>query len=341
MGSLDKLIEKQHQLEGLYRGFIYSLDGSRTATLRQFLLSPSKSLEKLKAGWINHERLLKRMGSMAEFFEGIQDHERVPGYDSLPLIFLQSTEKEEDEQQFEFIRQEWESIFPGSTGEDGQGDVVLRWKYEGFPAETPYLRTNFSPKFMGTWRSGKRIITPLFQFTSRGQMGMDRNGKTWRDKPMIIGFRVPNYPDLLSVNDSVATDYLARNLIHDMGHGFLPSITRKYESFHNVAMVYAMGVEPGECTSIDPWERLIHGESTNPFFFLEISSYLEGALNYRFSPLQQHIVQTLKSSESPEENPIPKKTLWGISENMGVEGAKERVVEVIGDMTKNGFAQYR
>ena len=58
MNDLDRVLEQQYQLERRYRGFLSSLDSSRTTTLRALVENPSRARERLAAEWLYHSRPL-------------------------------------------------------------------------------------------------------------------------------------------------------------------------------------------------------------------------------------------------------------------------------------------
>jgi len=335
MNGLEPLLSREYDLERLYQGFLSSLDKERIITLRHLLLYPDTALSKLKAEWVNVDLLLSRFKAAVEFLNQVKPNERVPGYKSTPLIFLQSTKSREDENEFK-----------QRCSESG----FFEEKYSHLPPQIHYLhtQTNFMGKLIGTWRSSKRTFMPLNHFTSRAQYRIDKNGRTWKAKPMILGLHVPNYPKLLEVDNDIATDYFARIVIHDLGHGILPRISLDYESVHDVTMIYAMNTVNNH-TSSNPWEMLIHAECSNPFFFLEAKKYLL-ALNVNDSPVKNLLIEKFQSEftsddvgkDKPWSNRAEKKEkLWGIKPNDSLSEATEKVTKTIGSMLKNGFHLYQ
>ena len=178
-------------------------------------------------------------------------------------------------------------------------------------------------------------------FTSKGQLGRHR-GKSWREKPMILGYRLPDYGSTLHVSDCIATDYFTRMVAHDLGHGFLPSISPEYESLHNVSMLYATHFPEEELT--EPWERMIKVECTNPFFFLQASPLIHAVQTD--DPLKKHIAKKYQSWYvikprywTSREQQL--RMLWGITPEMDYSDASAQVVHTIQEMTHNGFAKYQ
>ncbi|HLD40519.1 MAG TPA: hypothetical protein VJB13_05275 [Candidatus Nanoarchaeia archaeon] len=336
MNDLDRVLEQQYQLERRYRGFLSSLDSSRTTTLRALVENPSRARERLAAEWLDHSRLLHRLEATAKFFNGVADHERIPGYKGIPLIFLQATNPAEDKAEF---KQRLEKY------------THLQMTYQHLPPETFYLHTetNFFPVLQGTWRSGQRTITALHPFTSKGQRVVNWKGRTWRDKEMIVGYRIPSYPILLNVSEQNGTDYLTRIIVHDLGHGFLPDINLYYESLHNVTMLYAMQIEVNKELA-DPWEKLIQAECSNPFFFLDAANYVNKLTENHLSPLQQrvkkqftswYVSENLRGKKVAATREEQLEKLWGITKEMDASTRKEKVVETIAEMKRNGFAKYQ
>ena len=341
MVGLERLLEKQYDLERKYRGFLSSLDRTRIATLREVLTEPNRQRAQLHAEWIDSDLFMERFTSTAEFLDRVVPHERIPGYAGIPLVFLQRVEQEEDTREFRRRCCEEFSFF-----HDRFGDL---------PPQALYLhtQTNFLVTLEGTWRSRKRRMIPLNHFTSKGQSGIDRFGRTWGEKNGIFGFHVPSYPDVLKVHNSIATDYLARILIHDLGHGFFQEISPAYESVHNVTMLYAMGGKRSVKRSVnssDPWETLIQAECSDPFFFFEAEKYLANLRREELSPVQRRLVKKLyewyvagclgnkklRSTRSEQ-----REKLWGINGNCDLAEAKKQVIGKIEEMLRTGFPLYR
>lgn len=326
MQNLDSLIRQQRCAERRHRGFLHSLDPQRTVTLRELLFEPEAARRHLRAPWIQVDRLASRLAAMARFFDEMLIHERVPGWINMPLVFLQTTDAREDEMVFRRI-----------AGEEPH------WarQYEVLPRGVHYshLKTNFHGRLMGMWRSRHRRIKPLMHFSSRGTPGRDQNGEWWRDKPCIVGFRIPDMAALLGVGNDVATDYLARVLVHDLGHGFLPGIAPEHEQFHHIQMLRAMGVEDGErVRGRGPWEELVHRECTDPFFFLEARKWIRRCRGVGvFSPMQQYALATFARWHTKRKRWSRLRRLWGITPSMSLAEQRRRVLEVLDRERETGF----
>ena len=100
MSGIDSLIEQQYRSERKFRGFLSSLDSSRIVTLRKLVLEPKMALDRLNAQWLDHSRFVTRLNSMCEFLNDVADHERIPGYSKMGLIFFQRTDPEGDKKAF-------------------------------------------------------------------------------------------------------------------------------------------------------------------------------------------------------------------------------------------------
>jgi len=332
MDGLDLFFAQQRVLVQQYRGFLASLEASRTATLLQLVSRPELSLSRLQAEWIDLDLFLLRLSAMGRFFNSIAPNPRIRGYAGGPLIFFQASPPEEDAVEH---RRRCEMPSFGGFYSESFGDL---------PPEVHYLHleTSWMGYLLGTWRSRARRITPLNPFTSRGSIGIDQYGRGWRNKPMILGLRLPDYPQLLGVQDDTATDYLARIIIHDIGHGFLPKTPSEREALHNVVMIHAMEVQdrPSNRT---PWEDLIRRECTHPYFFLEAKDLIthceEMASELKLTALQRFLLERFRRLYA-KSSPNRRRQLWGVETTATPAEQRQQVRNTIGEMCATGFAGY-
>lgn len=330
-------MQVQQSLERQYRGFLYSLDPERTITLRGLIRDPERGKRLLDASWIDCDDLVAYLKSGERFLEGIAETEEVEGlgrYKGAQLMFLQRVSSEELQAEHERLCRERK---------------VYRVLNKGRIPDLSYLITDsdFHGHLTGTWRARNRRLRPMMNFTSRRPgYKRDRNGKTWREKPSIIGYGIINFPELLGVSERTATAYLARSFLHDFGHGFLPSVWGKGEVLHNIAFVSAMG--GARHSTEDPWERLILAECTDPYFFLDIEERCEGL--GKLNPVQEHTLRVYRSwylGEKRERGPRDwqsaeelRRVLFGITAEMDPTETRERVDQTISELQATGFRRY-
>lgn len=235
--------------------FLSRLDASRTVTLAGLLEDGSPAKKRIDASWIDMRRLRNRFGALAGTFLARLPRS-VPGLDRLPLIFLQASPAAEDEEEFRRRSAEFGEVFTGRFG--------------GRPPQACYLHTETN--FFGDLQAaqGGLIVQPLGGFSSKS-LALCEKEADWRNGPTIVGFRVPDYPRLLGVSAGTATDYLARLLIHDIGHGVLNPTPPEAEGMHNLLMIWVMQAKPSRqrLRKLSDWEALVLSECTDPFFYLE------------------------------------------------------------------------
>jgi hypothetical protein len=271
--------------------------------------------------------LAARLGSMSRFLLGTKPHPNLPGFAYLPLIFLQATYPHEDEEEHQF--------------RCNLGFGIFEEKYGHLPPQVHYLHTETNwLGFLvgGSYRSRTRRVRPLNPYTSRGEP----RAWIWRENPMILGYRIPDYPKILGVDNQIATEYLARILIHDLGHGFMPNILTDRENLHSVTMLLSMGVN--QTIGRNTWERFVHQECTDPYFFLSAREHLMKVRpTYReLTTTQRFLLKRidemyLKNRDENEENG----RLWGISSDLSPEEKKRRIDAVVERMCQSGFVHYK
>lgn len=316
MLSLPSLLATQRRLERRFRGFLSSLDGNRTATIREIIEQPRRALTRIKAQWCNVDMLVCRLTAMTRFFAELPDHVRMPR--NSHLAFFQASPAIEDHTEYQRRCREYE---------------FWRDTYEGFPPEAFYLhpRTNFLGHLQGTWR-GKRVIRPLNHFASYGNLH-------WCEKPLIVGMRVPNYPAMLGVSSDVATDYFVRTIVHDFGHSFLPAIDRKREALHNVVMLYAI-----DCQSTshldDSWESIVHRECTDPYFVLDAPALLRACTAKPLTPSGAVLRRDMQRIYCSRRRGERLQELWSVGPEMSLDTARRCLLNIIHTLCRSGFEQY-
>lgn len=327
MDSLGLFLKHQRFLERAYADFLGMLDAGRTVTIRQLLEEPKLAAEKLGASWLNTELFGRRIRSALRFLFSIPGHENVPGIDGLSLMFFQSSPIEEDRIEFE------------ERCEDDFGFVARKHRDQGIPPQVLYLHT--SSNFCTRLADGHpKRIRPLLMFSSLDIARSPDFGPKLEPGGKIIGHRVPDFPSILGVSRNTATDYFARIVTHDLGHGWLPSVSFASEELHNAVMLLANGADNifGHPTEI--WEQVVHAECTDPFFCLygedALADFIEATLN----PAQKHYLDKLIEIYSRSGLGPSREEVWGFAEDDGIECRKSGIMAVIDELRKTGFDRY-
>jgi hypothetical protein len=326
MKSLDDLLVRQGELEIKYADFVQSLDQKRTVTLRQLLTEPL-TLQRLRAPWLKPGIIAARFEALGAFLARIDDHPRLR--DSCRLIFLQANTGQGDTREHRRIQAQ-SSHYASMYGK--------------LPPQFSYLHP--SNKWLGltsTLRQGRRRIRPLSNYatyTYRDVMRTEPSTLAEAESAAdaALGYPVPNWPKLLGVSDEVATDYLLRPVIHDIGHGRLPSLNPSIDSLHNATMLYAMGTV--ENTHDSPWETMVHRECTDPFFYVDGAELLEECAALNLTPLQRYYLRRLRRWYTGPAHEMKKVWLWNINPDSSSKEARAQMRVVLEEMCADGFGRY-
>ena len=324
MAAVIDMLERQRALEHQYAEFLDSLHLERTVTLADLVSDPNTPTRLGIEDWFDQDLFRKRVSACWVWLSSIEYFD-IPR--NLALIFFQSSVSSED---WDFHKE-----LCDTHGEHYAGRTL--------PAEHRYIhtRTSFAPKTLGDWKSAGRIIQPLGSFSSFCGMDLFRDTALMH-QPMcgkVIGYRIPDYPALLNVSGSVATDYLARMVVHDLGHGWLPSIYADEEPLHDVAMIDAMSAQPFAQYS-SPWERVVHAECTDPFFFLDGYRHLGAIDASSLSPLAQVLHGDLLRHFFKLASAQSRMKLWDLPSKRKGERARRHVRDTIDAMREDGFRRY-
>ncbi|MBM75724.1 MAG: hypothetical protein CMK59_10015 [Proteobacteria bacterium] len=328
MRSFAELLEEQKSLELRFEDFHRSLDQSRTVTLRQ-LFTESNPLIRLNAPWINIELLKKRLTSMCSFFERLGNHSRLI-HDNPRLIFVQSSPEQEDFEMFQKLNEE-DELFKERLIFDGRGDDL--------PPQYLYLHTN--PMWCdidGDWDEGNRRIRPLYGCSNNDYSSILKEAP---EKPIfanVLGLRIPDWPKWLNVSADIATDYLARTIIHDIGHEILPRIHPKNDGLHNAVMIYAAQCEPLEYSNL--WEKIVHQESTDPFFFIRGHTLLQECNPQDLTPLNRYLFRRMKGWYATPRHERKNAHLWDIDSSWPLSKQIQIGAKAIEHMMSDGFVRY-
>lgn len=324
---MESLLEVLDKHETLQRPFLERLDPGRTATLHDLLTDPDTAKQQLRAPWIVPERLQACCASAITYLDSIQDASRVRGYAHIPTLFFQYSFPQGDGGAFAHLLREDLFSFK-RRWEEGHG--TASW-------QASYLHTDSS--FVGSLRKnalGLLSIPPLNGFSSIQLRGSEYACCSY-DK-LVIGYRVPDYPSILSVSPEIATDYLARIIVHDLGHGFLPMIQREHESVHNSVMIHAMqGVlEPA---LNGPWESLVYAELHDPFFFLQARDRITevNSILTELSGIQSYLLLRYTKWYASEISRKKNESRWEIIPEMGPTMAREQCEKRIAQFPAEGF----
>jgi hypothetical protein len=306
------------------------LHPERTVRLVELLgdLKKPERLGLLRAPWLDAGRFTARINSCAVFLDGVAHSDGVHGWDGLPLVFLQSGSDAEDA--YRHVR---------TLAEDTSGFASERFGH--LPANVRYLHThaNFSDRMRGTLKRQSLVIDALAQFaTGVPSIVYDGGHRPFPTKHRILGYRLTDFPALLGVSATVATDYFARIVVHDLCHYYLPRTPFRLEGFHNVAALAAMGELP-EIMHQDAWARLVHAECTDPSFCLRAGRMIAEARAEigRLSPVQEDFVGALRNWYCYPMAAEKRFHAWGLLPGPTEADAAAQLREVIERARRDGF----
>lgn len=327
MKVLSEFLETQAALENKFYDFVGTLDTARTVTLRQLLMHQG-ALARLEAPWLNVSLFERRLSAALEFLASLPPHPRLAERTKRPLIFFQSSPEEEDMQE-EARRQQ---------------DFFYGRKNRGMDSDTPrqafYCHTDpMWFELTGSWDSGNRRIRALGAFANFTWSEVYRAFPGSDSYADVYGFRVPDWPKLLGVCNDTATDYLARIIIHDIGHNFLPLIPPKMDSLHNAVMLYALGPQPTQRYST-PWEEVVHRECTDPYFPIIGKALLERCDPTQLQSLQRYLLKRFNGWYNSPGHRKNLQHLWGIKPGTLLPDACAHLRHTVEHMCSDGFARY-
>lgn len=258
---VQSLLEEARKLDAKNQSFLNALDRGRIVTLQE-LLSDQYAPQILQANWIDLGILKARVFAGFSFFDGNPYVKKV-----LPLMFFERSNAKEAEAHHKRLKTE---------------DSWYEKRFDLLPAEVRHLHihTNFARKLLGK----DRLRLPLLLSFSEPAA---EEGADWK-----VGYHVPNLPCLLSVSNTVATEYLARIIVHDIGHGLAPSTPSKIEWLHNLTSLYASGKTDTKASGA--WERLVLEECTNPYISLHAKRLVTLALAEAKTPIQFHFIGAVR-----------------------------------------------
>ncbi|MCA9388404.1 hypothetical protein KC644_01420 [Candidatus Berkelbacteria bacterium] len=293
------------------------LDAERTVTLADLLEAEAVLIKKkLACDWLNVDLLRTRICQAEASLLALKS--KVLDWSKLALFFLQSSPIGEDDTELERRRK----------------SKFLHGQWQELPAQAHYLRTNFWDRLEGC--CGQWRVSPLMSFSAPGWGRFFK--EICRNKGRVIGYRLPDYPQLLAVSPDVATELVARTLVHDLGHTVLPQIPSENESLHNVFMIHAargrIHTEP-----FDQWDELVWAESCDPYFSVEGDLYLNSFDFKDLSKAQLALLNWFKKAYLPVASKR-RQRLWGIQPGQSLVKRRMQVNKKLRELTEQDFAQY-
>ncbi|MBI4022898.1 hypothetical protein HY375_01925 [Candidatus Berkelbacteria bacterium] len=327
--SLAPLIERQVEAEAEHRLLFQRLDHARTVTLRE-LLTDAAAPERLQAPWLNLAVIQTRFGRATEWLHQHQGVGRVRGWQHLGPVFFQASPLAEDEAEH------------SRRLADPYGFCYAE-RFQDLPAQAAYLVTNYGSTPVGMeegWQRGW-TLWPLSGFSSLLCFGGDAVWREYfRSRRTAVGNRVPDWPSLLGVGGAVATEYLVRLVIHDLGHSFLPTIGPLRESYHNVMMLRAGG-GPGLVDPGSDWESLVLAECTDPYFPMQAARLLESWRDRigELTPVQRFLLNLWSRWYVPTCS-RRRQRYWGLRPRMDEGACCRQADRVLDAIVVGGFAAY-
>ena len=287
IGPLKELFSVQARRRAEDADFASRLDPERTVFLDELLTDVRRPEREalLRAPWLDVPHLAARLAAACVFLEGVASADGVRGWDGLPLVFFQAGSADEDAEEHARRRDDGMSFY----GE----------RYGHLPPEAQYLHvhTNVFERLEGAWEDRRLRIGKLNALYSsfRKPFVYDGAFRPFAVHGYSIGYRMTDFPGVLGVSPTVATDYFARLVVHDLCHGYLPTTPPSAEGFHNAASLVAMGTLPSIAYR-DAWERFIHRECVDPSFCLRAQDEIDDAVRGTpaLTPLRQVLLSKFR-----------------------------------------------
>lgn len=314
MSLIKRFLREQDDLAVTWSYFLSSLNRGRTMTLRGVLSSPH-GFRRLSLGHIfSATQLRQRIIAYCDYVN--RTHGGAESLRKGCLVFFQSNR----------------------AGEDGR-QPVMNPRYKSVPAQVRYFHTEteWTSEAVGSWERNNRVIKPGHAFSNQRWHGLyPAKPEIPPQSQSVIGYRLPIYTDLLGVCSRIATDYLARMVVHDLGHAHLPDVEGDGEPLHDVAMVRAMNART---TYPRTFAGIVHQECTDPFFFLDPSILWE-IDDEGLSVTQRFFLRALREKYS-DENLARMGELFELTRDVTEENAREHVTGVLDRMRAGRYSRYR
>lgn len=267
IGPLKTLFDVQRRRAEEDGDLVGRLDPSRTVLLEDLITDVKRPerLALLGAPWLDVPQFAARVAAACIWLDGVACADGVRGWEGLPLVFFQGGSEDEDAE--EHLRRCEVEPFAERFRHLPPGVLYL------------HVHTNVFDRLEGSWEGRRLTIGKLSSVYSsyRRPFVYDGAFEAHAVQGFSIGYRMTDFPGILDVSPLVATDYLARIVVHDLCHYYLPTTPNAAEGFHNAASLAAMGELP-PIAYRDAWEALIHRESVDPAFCLQARESIEAAV---------------------------------------------------------------
>ncbi|HJV32526.1 MAG TPA: hypothetical protein VJ694_00710 [Patescibacteria group bacterium] len=330
IGPLKKLFAVQARRRVEDADFAARLDPERTVFLEE-MIADVRSRDRealLRVPWLDVPLLTARLAAACVFLEGVARVDHVRGWSGLPLVFFQAGSAEEDAE--EHARRCNDTM--GFYGE----------RFGHLPPAIQYLHihTNVFERLEGAWEDRRLRVGKLNALYSsfRKPFVYDGAFRPFAVQGYAIGYRMTDFPGILDVSPTVATDYFARLVVHDLCHGFLPTTPNAAEGFHNAASLCAMGTLP-PIAYRTAWERLIHQESVDPAFCLRAQDEIDEAVRGTpvLTPTQQAILSKFRAWYL-SARARDRRRRWNLPADLA--GAASALRERVDEACADGFRLY-
>lgn len=322
-GPLKMLFDAQLRHQAASEGFLSRLHPARTVLLTDLLRDTRDPavVAKLGAPWLDAGRFTARVAAACVFLDGVARADGVKGWDGIPITFFQAGSALEDAREHQ------------RRCSDRLGSFYAR-KFAHLLPGVHYLHVhaNFSTRFHGSLKRGTLTIAPLGAFSSYDGLVYDGRRQAFQPPRRATGYRLTDYPWLLGISAAVATDYLARIVVHDLCHGFLPSTPFEAEGFHNAAALAAMGTLP-PLRYRDRWESFLHAECTDPAFCLRAEAEIPGMRKALGVPsmVQEDILAHFAKWYANPNAARKRRENWGLPAGPGLSHLLAKIAEARAD----------
>ncbi len=328
-GPLKTLFDRQCLRAQEDAELVSRLDPARTALLADLIADVKRPerLSRLGAPWLDAARFTSRVASACAWLDGIP---AAPGkgWSGMPLYFFQAASDAEDAEAHRAML----------ALERGEPEILRRYTavFARLPTAAQYLPTHTKVSWMleGGHAAGTLHLRPLFStFSSYGHdWVMDGDRRPHPIKGRLVAYRVPDFPKILGVSPTVATDFFVRVVIHDLCHAYLPDTPREAEGFHNAASLASMGTLPPPRYR-DLWESFIHAECVDFSFCLRAEGEIAAmrkALGTP-TPVQEDILEGYRKWYAHPNAVRNRKEAWGLPDGASAETLRSKIEEARAD----------
>ncbi|HTK59846.1 MAG TPA: hypothetical protein VL283_01440 [Candidatus Baltobacteraceae bacterium] len=335
IGTLKTLFDRQRRRAEEDADLVGRLDPSRTVLLED-LIADVKRPERvalLGAAWLDAGRFTSRIAAACTWLDDIPVIGEGKGWPGVPLYFFQAASDEED------VRAHRAMLALEVKDPPDLRSYTAAFAHLPLASQYLHIHSRTSWMFEGRHADASLSLRPLFStFSTFGNTWVtDGDGIHHPVKGRMVGYRLPDFASLLDLSPPVATDFLARIVVHDLCHAYLPHTPKDAEGFHNVAALDAMDYMR-DPPYRSPWEEFIHAECTDPSFFLRAAEEIRDVRKsfLKIPPFAEDILKGYRNWYLHPKALRKRREVWGLSDKPSRGELQERIQKARDD----GFRLY-